>query len=754
MSSDKRLITFFLVTFLSILAIQYAMELAGLTPPPPKKPQAPVAQAKPAEPAKGEAAKPGPGAVAAGQPGEAPEKEKDKEDGKDKGDAAPEAKKPAVELADANELVIGSTRDAGPDGYRLEVQLDQKGAGVESVSSARYEAEFEEGKPRRRPLQILKPDRFAPLSLALTLVNPHNAPADPEAAAAAGIAVLGGTELPLDGIVWEVVRDQQGRAARPISKAVPPPKVAGAKVGPRTVEGQEVVFRTRVESLGLVITKTYRLFRGEDGFGLDLTFESPGHDRALVYKLLGPHGIPIEGEWYTGTFRDAVFGLVEGSGTKVVTLSAYDIAKKRGDPERFQTHPLKYAGIENQYFAALIGPVPHPKTQDDRWDAESAAVVLHEDPENRQKADIGVELTSRPVQVGPIAAVTHTYQVFAGPKTIETLAPFGAEDLAAYRKNNWIPFAPTFARWIITPLLDATYDVTRSVAAAFGGTRGNYGVAIILLTLLVRLAMFPLGRKQAIAAKKMQDLQPYLKEVQEKYKDDKEAQTKETWALYKRHGVNPLGGCLTALIQLPIFVGLWQTLNNSVLLRHAPFLYIKDLAAPDMLFKFPTELPFLGKYFNLLPFLVVGLMLVQTKLFAPPATTPEAEAQQKMMKYMMIFMGFMFYKVPSGLGIYFITSSLWQIGERLLLPKVTSVPAPAAPGGAGPDADKPPPGGGRGGNGTPAKPPGRFSRFWEKVLEEAQKNQTYRNLTEDKDRDRDREGRDRGKPRARPGRRR
>ncbi len=183
--------------------------------------------------------------------------------------------------------------------------------------------------------------------------------------------------------------------------------------------------------------------------------------------------------------------------------------------------------------------------------------------------------------------------------------------------------------------------------------------------------MFPLGRKQALAAKKMQELQPLLKELQEKFKDDKERQAKEQFALYKRHGVNPVAGCLPALIQLPIFVGLWQALNTSVPLRQAPFLWIRDLAAPDMMFHFPFEVPFLGDWFNILPFLVVGLMLFQTKLFSPPATSPETEQQQKIMKYMMVFMGVMFYKVPSGLGLYFITSSLWAIGERLLLPKVT-----------------------------------------------------------------------------------
>ena len=194
------------------------------------------------------------------------------------------------------------------------------------------------------------------------------------------------------------------------------------------------------------------------------------------------------------------------------------------------------------------------------------------------------------------------------------------------------------------------------------------------MTLLVKLIMFPLGRKQALMAQRTQELQPYLKEIQEKYKDekDKEKQTRETLALYKKHGVNPVSGCIPALIQMPIFVGLWQALNSSVSLRHSPFLWINDLAAPDMLFRLPFEIPSTcGHWFNVLPIVVVGLMLFQTKLFSPPATTPEAEMQQKTMKFMMIFMAAMFYKVPSGLGIYFITSSLWSIGERLLLPKVS-----------------------------------------------------------------------------------
>ncbi len=765
LGSEKRLILFTVVTFLSILAIQYAMDLAGLTPPPPppaaKKPAPGVVQGKP-----------GAGTDKAGGPSGLeipadPFVETDKPGRGKAGKLAPA--EPAVALVKPDELILGSTKKPVPGGgFLLEVRLEQKGAGVSSVASAVFEAEFLDRKAPRRPLQILKYDPLSPPSLSMSLVLPRAREVDPADVAAAGVLEPGGGELPLDGVVWEVVRDDRGRVVRPVSRQAPAPAPA-AKGATRSVEGQSVVFRTRADGLGLVVTKTYRLYKDENGFELDLTFESPEKTSSVVYQLLGPHGIPIEGEWYTGTFREAVFGQAKGSGVEVKTLTANEIAKRgRENPERFQfPQPLRFTGIENQYFAALLEPNPAPKSADDRWDEEAFPYIFHMDPDALQKADIGVKVKSRPVQVGPNLAKTHTYKVFAGPKSGEALAPYDAEILATYRKGGWfsIPLAPTLATSIITPLLRSTHEVTRVVAAAFGGKTGNYGVAIILLTMLVRLAMFPLTRKQALMAKKMQDLQPYVKEIQEKYKDDKERQAKEVWAFNSRQGVNPLKGCLPALIQLPIFVGLWQALNNSVQLRHASFLYIQDLSAPDMLFRFPTTVPFLGDYFNLLPFLVVTLMLVQTKLFAPPATTPEAEAQQKMMKYMMVFMAFMFYKVPSGLGLYFITSSLWQISERLLLPKISHTPITTAAGEAG-DGKNPPGGGnngggGRGGNNgppAPAKPPGKLGQFFAKVLEEAQKNPTYRNLADEKDRDRperpDRDRRDRGKPRAKPGRRR
>jgi YidC/Oxa1 family membrane protein insertase len=768
MSSEKRLVLVMIATFITMLAIQYGMEVTGLTPPRPK-PQPDFKKIGAA--ANDKAAKP---KTEAGQKDEkkAPEEAKLAKKEKEGEEARPaKLAGPKVAIVEPDEIVLGSDRDKTPGGYRLKVSLEQQGAGVASVASSRYDAEFDPKrgggrKQPRRPLQLLQYDPTAVPSLALALRPARSEPARPAAPADDPDAVpesrpASPAELPLAEVLWDVVRDDNGRIVKTLSKTDPATK--------RQVEGQEIAFRTTADELGITLTKKFRLWKGEDGFEMELELDSPQKENAVVCRLFGPHNIPIEGEWYTGTFRDVYFGQVRGKTIEVVTKPASDIAKPKAAVFDNTSYPLAFAGIENQYFTVFVEPSPIPQAQPERWDSETTATVVHPRPDAVQKSDISFEILSRTLSVGPNHPSSQTFKVYAGPKTTDALAPYRAGGLASYRKYQWfgIPGASWMAMHVIAPLLDVIYDLTAKVASLFGGRSGNYGVAIILLTLLVRLIMFPLGRKQAISAKRMQDLQPLLKEIQEKYKDDKERQTRETFALYKKHGVNPVGGCLPALIQLPIFVGLWQALNNSVHLRHAHFLYIQNLAAPDMLFRFPTELPLLGDYFNLLPFLVVSLMLVQTKLFAPPATTPEAEMQQKMMKYMMIFMAFMFYKVPSGLGLYFITSSLWQISERLLLPKVThAAPTPGAadddknppPGGGGGRGGPGPGGGGRGGpggNGAPVKPQGKLAQFWEKVKAEAAKDSTYRKMVgeiqENKEREKDR---GKGKPRARPGRKR
>jgi YidC/Oxa1 family membrane protein insertase len=212
---------------------------------------------------------------------------------------------------------------------------------------------------------------------------------------------------------------------------------------------------------------------------------------------------------------------------------------------------------------------------------------------------------------------------------------------------------------------------------------GSYGLCIIILTVLVRGLMFPISRKQAMTTMRMQALAPELKKLQEKYKDDRQGMGAAQMELYRKHGVNPFGTCWFLLLQMPIFMGLYFALQESIHFRLAPFwpLWIKNLAAPDMLVWWSEQIPYisrvqdfggflyLGPYFNLLPVIAVALMIAQQKMMTPPPADEQQAMQQKMMKYMMIFFGLMFYKVAAGLCVYFIASSVWGFCERKLLPK-------------------------------------------------------------------------------------
>jgi YidC/Oxa1 family membrane protein insertase len=228
---------------------------------------------------------------------------------------------------------------------------------------------------------------------------------------------------------------------------------------------------------------------------------------------------------------------------------------------------------------------------------------------------------------------------------------------------------------------------------------GDYGLAIVLMTVIVRLVLFPLSFKQTVTmqrmSEKMQIIQPRMQEIRERYAHDPQKMNSELMELYRKHDYNPMsmfGGCLLLFLQMPIFVSLYQALQGSFDLRQQPFKFtwIQDLSAPDQLFRFGGDVPFLGPYFNLLPLLSLVQMLLQMMLMTPPAATPEMAEQQKiqkrMMMIMMVMIGFMFYRVPAGLCVYIITSTSWALLERQFLPKpkhppvVTAASAPSTNG--------------------------------------------------------------------------
>ena len=157
-----------------------------------------------------------------------------------------------------------------------------------------------------------------------------------------------------------------------------------------------------------------------------------------------------------------------------------------------------------------------------------------------------------------------------------------------------------------------------------------------------------------------------MQELQKKYKGDPKRIQKETMLLYKEHKVNPFGGCLPMLLQMPILIALFTTLRSAIELRNAPFmLWIKDLSEPDMLFRLSN-----GFSINILPLLMTATFFIQQKITAAPAASAQQQQQQKLMATIMpLFMGFIFYNMPSGLVLYFTLSTLFGIWDQYRIQK-------------------------------------------------------------------------------------
>lgn len=197
----------------------------------------------------------------------------------------------------------------------------------------------------------------------------------------------------------------------------------------------------------------------------------------------------------------------------------------------------------------------------------------------------------------------------------------------------------------------------------------NWGLAIILLSLLIYGLLYPLTHKQMQSMKEMQALQPHIDNLRKIYKDNPQKLNKEIMELYKEHKVNPLGGCLPLLLQIPIFFALYQALSKSLLLKGAKFLWMKDLTEPDKLFILPKTLPIIGNEINLLPILMALTMFLQQKLSLKSASPSQREQQQMMMVIFPIIFGFIFYSFPAGLVIYWFINSLltlvyqWKVSK-------------------------------------------------------------------------------------------
>lgn len=266
------------------------------------------------------------------------------------------------------------------------------------------------------------------------------------------------------------------------------------------------------------------------------------------------------------------------------------------------------------------------------------------------------------------------YRLYLGPfdKSIlkrvdrtftDPITGYGPDYSGAQSYHGWFAFiSQPFAKFLFV-IMDFFHSIT-----------GSWGISIILLTVVLRLMLYPLNNWSMRSNAKLQKLSPKIKEIQEKYKKDQKRVQMEMMNIYKREKVNPFGGCFPILIQLPFLFGMFDLLKSSFELRGATFIpgWIDSLTAPDVLFSWSYPIPFFGTSFHLLPVLLGVIMFIQQKVMSAGKVATDQQKQQKMMgNVMTIVFTVMFYNFPSGLNLYWMSSMLlgilqqWYVNKKI-----------------------------------------------------------------------------------------
>ena len=300
--------------------------------------------------------------------------------------------------------------------------------------------------------------------------------------------------------------------------------------------------------------------------------------------------------------------------------------KKLGDP-KILGPDVSWGGFESKYFIASVIPQQPSLTN----------LVISK---NKNEV-VSVALDGPKNIILPGQSGTFEYAVYIGPKEYDTLKAEGVGLENSIEFGSWI-------KWLALPLLYVMKFVNNYI--------NNYGVAIIILTIFVKILFWPLGNISYRSMKSMQKLQPEIAKIKEKFPDDKQRLNQEVMGLYKIHKVNPMSGCLPMLIQLPVFFGLYKALLYSIELRHAHFfLWIQDLSAKDP--------------YYITPIVMGATMFLQQRMTPTPGGD---DIQHKMMMWMPVIFTFMFLNFPSGLVIYWLFNNILSIGQQYLVNKRTS----------------------------------------------------------------------------------
>lgn len=531
--------------------------------------------------------------------------------------------------AQAAELGHSAYDPSGSQAYPMGLVIDPKGAAVGSVTLNRFLSETE----KKEPFVYQQPYQNAPAGVSHSLITRS--------------IVVNGVTVDLANVVWRRMAATENSATYAVDVL--------------DAQGQPMV----------TVTKQYELQPASSpslGYDVALTYAFQNRTNqplSVKTSFNGPTVPPVEN---TRDLPEIVAGFNDEQQVRLEhhASSSFTPEKAAQSIKSKDNLPMLWAGFTSAYFNAIVRP-----PIEDGKAAALADVTAHA---VAKRAESGQEYTALTFETSDLAlaagqTVSLPYHVYFGPRqravlntAYYTAFPLSYDETLVLRGGmcGWCTF-----QWLVNGLV--------WMLGGFHLILRDWGLAIIALVVVVRLILHPITKKSQIEMSKMSKMGPEIERLKKKYGDNKDELNRAMVAFYKEQGATPILGCLPMLLQMPIWIALWSSLQSTFELRHAPFLWgwtwIDDLSQPDRLLYFPRYA--INLYFfkleaiNLLPILMGLVFFLQQKMTPKPAAmTPEQAQQQKMMMWMTTLMfPLLLYTGPSGLNLYILTSTAIGIWE-------------------------------------------------------------------------------------------
>lgn len=415
--------------------------------------------------------------------------------------------------------------------------------------------------------------------------------------------------------------------------------------------GRQVVLFTREEG-GIIYGKRYTFLQDEYLFMLELLFHNKREDeREVVYTLRTPPQIGPHFDPKVNKYENRQFISFDGQKAKKINISSskqYKLYNKN----------FLWQGIAGKYFIALI----IPKVADNMDYSRYSTLI-----QNNNYANAQCIMTRTPFTLKS-SDVEDTYYIYYGPRNEQSLKLYNEKEKnalglqnkrlnEALQSSGWLGWLETILKW----MLEFINKFAR-----------NWGVSIILLTIIIKLLMFPMTRKQSLSTLKMQEIQPAMQELQAKYKDNPQKLQEEMQKIYKKEGYNPASGCLPMLLQFLILFAMYNLFNNYFEFRGKGFIphWIPDLTVGDSVYTFTKNIPFFGNQLRILPIIYLISQLLFGKITGNGGTAAPSSTklQMNLMMYgMPIIFFFLFYNAPSGLLLYWTVSNIFQMVQQIII---------------------------------------------------------------------------------------